>query len=93
MPCDAARLDLDSGGSDFSLSNLGAFNVTGQMRDDGVKPPFVEILENPTKVADQLQRLYDSGQRKISTVLWHAPMTGGRPHRAEAAISSIRAAD
>lgn len=69
-------MDMEAAGSNFILSSVGRFNETRVLADDEVKPPFVEILENPAKVKAQLQKLYDGGQRKISTVIWHAPLIG-----------------
>lgn len=76
MPCESASGLGNAGGSDFSLSNLGDDPAHRDLRADAVKPPFIEILENPAKVKAQLRELYDSGQRRISNVLWHAPLTG-----------------
>lgn len=75
LRCDPSRSDIESAGSNFVLSNIGRYNENHILTDDSVKPPFVEILENPDKVKAQLLRLYTSGQRKISTVIWHAPLT------------------
>jgi hypothetical protein len=74
--CDPARSDLQAAGSNFILSSIGRYNDTRVLLDDAVKPPFVEMLESPDKVKAQLAKLYASGQRKISTVIWHAPLTG-----------------
>ncbi len=76
LPCDPARSDLQAAGSNFILSSIGRYNETRVLLDDAIKPPFVEILENPEKVKAQLAKLYANGQRKISTVIWHAPLTG-----------------
>lgn len=76
--CDPERSDLQAAGSNFILSSIGRYNETRVLLDDAVKPPFVEILEDPDKVKAQLAKLYASGQRKISTVIWHAPLTGRR---------------
>lgn len=74
--CDGTRSGLEAAGSNFILSSVGRYNETRVLLDDAVKPPFVEILENPEKVKAQLGKLYANGQRKISTVIWHAPLTG-----------------
>lgn len=76
LRCDPSRIDIEAAGSNFILSSVGRFNQTRSLADDEVKPPFVEILENPEKVKAQLRKLYESGQRKISTVIWHAPLIG-----------------
>jgi hypothetical protein len=74
--CDPASTGLEAAGSNFILSSVGRYNETRVLTDDAVKPPFVEILENPQKVKAQLAKLYEAGQRKISTVIWHTPLIG-----------------
>lgn len=75
--CAPAELGLTASGSNFNLSSVGNYNETGVLLHESVKPPFVEILTNPTKVRGQLQKMYDNGQRKIALVMWHAPFRGG----------------
>ncbi|MFZ2719929.1 MAG: hypothetical protein WAZ27_03590 [Minisyncoccia bacterium] len=74
--CAPLELGITAGGSNFNLSSVGTFNEKRVLLDDSVKPPFIEILTNPVKVKAQLQKMYDSGQRKITTLIWHAPLRG-----------------
>lgn len=76
ISCEGTDDGLEAAGSNFILSSIGRYNETRVLLDDEVKPPFVEILENPDKIKAQLAKLYANGQRKISTVIWHAPLKG-----------------
>lgn len=63
----------ETGGSNYTFYDMGNAAGGTQPWDATLRPVIGTYHLNPTAVQAQLQQLYDSGQRKISLVLWHMP--------------------
>lgn len=69
---------MEVGGANYVMWDLGNY-LTEQTEASwysphGVKPVIGTFHQNPSAVRNQLQTIYDSGQRKIALMLWYASM-------------------
>ena len=65
----------ETGGSNYTFYDMGNAADGTQPWDATLRPVIGTYHLNPTAVQAQLQQLYDSGQRRISLVLWYMPFT------------------